>query len=177
MLFDAWFLKFLYNEVMAQITWETKEFEFREKGPAWYYALALAAIILIAVSLWQNNFLFAIFLAISVILLAILSGRRPASHTIAVFDNKIKIGNHLVYNYDELLGFSLKRSDADARDGQTDKKFARLWLKPKHRFKLHVHIPVPEELLGNVRSALLKEIPEVEHEETLLEAVIDWLKI
>jgi len=167
----------LYNKAMAQITWEASEFEFREKSPAWYYALALAAIILITVSLWQNNFLFAIFLAISVILLTILSGRRPASHTIAVFDNKVKIGNNLVYNYDELLGFSLKRSEADVNDGQANKKFARLWLKPKHRFKLHVHILVPKELLGNVRSALLKEIPEVEHEETLLEAVIDWLRI
>lgn len=162
---------------MAQIIWEASEFEFKEKGPAWYYALIGAAVILIAISLWQNNFLFVIFLALATILLLILGGRRPISHTISVFDNKIKIGHSLIYRYDELLGFSLKMSEADDGNGQAGKKFARLWLKPKHRFKLHIHVPVPEELATEIRSMFLKEIPEVEHEETLLEAMIDWLKI
>ena len=42
-----------------ETTWEAPEFEYREKEVSWYWISIIAAALIIAFSVWEKDFLFA----------------------------------------------------------------------------------------------------------------------
>ncbi|MDP3892652.1 hypothetical protein, partial [Nocardioides sp.] len=59
------------------IEWRAPEFYYREKGVSWYWLSIIAAIVILSVSVWQKNFLFAVFVVIAEILMLVWAGRKP----------------------------------------------------------------------------------------------------
>ena len=59
------------------IKWQAPEFEYRPKDVSWYWLSLMAAIALIALAVWQKNFLFAIFIALAWLVITSLANRFP----------------------------------------------------------------------------------------------------
>ena len=84
-MYDA--LRFLANKTRAKIKtmedeqqdilWEAPEYIYREKTMRWYWANIAVATVLIAIAIWQHNFLFGFFIFVAEILLLAWSQREP----------------------------------------------------------------------------------------------------
>ena len=48
-----------------EIIWQAPEFRYRHKDESWYWLTIMATAVLFLISLWQKNFLFAIFAVIA----------------------------------------------------------------------------------------------------------------
>src|SRR3972149_3314846 len=75
------------------IKWVAPEFEYQERGVGWYYLIIIAGAALILFSVWQRNFLFAIFVILAVAMAFAWSREKPAVHNIRVGDDGVEVAN------------------------------------------------------------------------------------
>ncbi|MBI2594642.1 MAG: AzlD domain-containing protein [Candidatus Colwellbacteria bacterium] len=97
----------------SAIQWQAPEFEYNPKDVSWYWLSLIAAIILIAFSLWQKNFLFAIFVAIAWFIILNWANRFPTIWEFRIDDKGIDINLpskktvSKFYAYTEIEGFDI----------------------------------------------------------------------
>lgn len=148
-----------------EVRWTAPEFEYFHKGNFWYWLTVLAAGLLIIVSLWQRNVLFAIFIFIAEILFLRLGSQIPQQLDFRLSDLGIELGNKKHYRYEELSGFVTKRLDGH-EEGASE-----LILKRKHRLSTNIKILFPTKIWEELRLFINKHLPELEHEESLVEHI------
>ncbi len=78
-----------------KFAWETPAFEKHVRGKAWYFGLAVLAVLLIAYSVWTANFLFAFIIFLSAIILLLVGGQEPKTLLVQVGDNGIVVDGKL----------------------------------------------------------------------------------
>ncbi len=149
--------------------WEAPEFEDHERGIGWYYFVTFAALILIAVALWQNNFLFAIFLAIATILLFVWGAQRPPVRNFVITEKELQIDRVKTINFSDIKSFSI-------RGPRGEEKFGELFIDLKASFRPDLHIHVLPESMEAVRAQLRHHLPEREHNDSLIDAVLRFLR-
>lgn len=153
---------------METLFWEAPEFEHHERGISWYYLIGGVGVILVTLSLWQNNFLFAIFVALAVILLFVWGKIEPATRRFSITDRAIQIDNLKTMTWSELKSFSI-------REPHPDEHLGILVLDIKRALRPDVHIPLPSEKIEAVRTALQRRLPEREHNDSLIDEVLKFL--
>lgn len=154
-----------------QISWRAPEFEYHEKSVAWYWATALIALLVLAIALWQRNFLFAVFVVIAEVLLVIWANKKPAVVEFVVGEKNILIDGKRNYQYSELKHYSV--------DEDSDPDFTRIVFEPKQRTKVKLDIIVPRAQADEVLDFLAEEapgLPEVEYEVNFLDALERFLR-
>ncbi len=154
---------------MDILSWEAPEFEDHERGAGWYYFVAGTALILIGISLWRNNFLFAVFLAIAVILLFVWSQQKSPIRKFVITDKDVRIDNIKNIHFSDIKSFSIR----DSRDGEV---WGELFLDIKASFRPNLHIHIPSEKVGLIRTELGRRFPEREHDDSLIDAVLRFLR-
>lgn len=154
---------------MELMRWEAPEFEDHERGTGWYYFITFAALILIAISLWQNNFLFAVFLAIAAILLFVWGEQKPPQRNFVITEKELRIDNIKNIHFSDTKSFSI-------RGPRENEKFGELFLDLKPSFRPDLHIHVPPENVEAVRGQLRHHLPEREHNDSLIDAVLKFLR-
>ena len=60
-----------------EIQWHAPEFEYRAKTMSWYWLSILLAVVILALAVWQKNFLFGIFVIVAEILILVWANREP----------------------------------------------------------------------------------------------------
>jgi hypothetical protein len=93
----------LHKETIA-FSWETPEFEFKEKRKDWYWIVGAATIGLILLAIVLQNYLFAFLIVIGSFLMVTLAAKEPLSLPVEISEQGIKIYKEN-YNYDVLFGF------------------------------------------------------------------------
>lgn len=154
---------------MELIRWEAREFDDHERGSSWYYLVGIGAVILVALSLWQENFLFAIFLAIATILLFVWSQKTSPVRVFTLTDKSVQIDSLKTIPYSDIKTFSLKEAPEDSHQGL-------LVLDIKEFFRPNAYIPVPQDKIGSVREELRKRLLEREHVDSLTDELLKILK-
>lgn len=86
--------------------WETPSFRKYERGSAWYLALTLVAVFLIAYAVWTANFLFAFIIFLSSILLLLVGNQEPKNVLVQVGNNGV-VWDGKLYLYQDLENFSI----------------------------------------------------------------------
>jgi hypothetical protein len=148
------------------ISWRAAEREHFEKSPGWYLIVGGAALILFIVALWQRNFFFGIFILLAGILVVTLGNRKPAVLEYRVTDKGCDVGRGIFYEFDKLDNFSLRN-----RPGSLDE----LILKKKSAFNPFMRIPIDSRTAEKVRIFLVQKLPEIEHPDSFLDLLIDFL--
>ncbi len=148
------------------ITWRAAEYEYSPKDVGWYWIVGGASAAIALVGLWQRNFFFAIFIVLAGVLVIAFGRRRPEVIDFAVGEQGIGVGNRLT-EYDRIESFSVR-----ARPGRLNEVI----IKKKAAVNPYVRIPVDAQLAANIRTLLLAKLPEVEHEESLIDTLSDWLR-
>ena len=93
-------------ENQKEIVWQTQEFKFNEKDLGWYGWNFFIAFILIILSIWQKNLLFAIFIIIAEIMVVFWSKELPRDVQVKIADKGVYI-NAKLYPYEDLVGFHI----------------------------------------------------------------------
>lgn len=155
---------------MEQITWEAHEFEYHHKDIGWYYLVIIAAVILIALAVWQSNYMFAVFLVVAGTMALYWGYERPGVTTITITGEGVKPNRFKFIPMGELLGFAVKEG------GQHDPEWGSILLRSKHRFSPYTKLPIPRGKIEQVRVLLHRHLDEFEYDESLIDEVLRWLK-
>ena len=123
-------------------------------------ALSVAAII--ALALWQRNFLFAAFVLVACFLLFTWGNRRPNIRKFTVDEHGVHIENSKSTSYDQLFCFSV-----DKRHGE----FSAIFLRYKRSFLPSFHLLAYTDDLPRIITVLAQYLAETEYEESPIDTV------
>lgn len=154
------------NEIATNITWEAPEFEYHEKGVGWYWTIILVTLILLIVALFQQNFLFAIFIIMAGILAVVWSREMPSIINFSITQEGIGIGDKNIYHYEDLASFSI----LEHRHG------TELVLKRKNNLSQPVKIPLEEGRAEAIQAIMREKLPEKDFEESLPDSIFRFIK-
>ena len=89
-----------------RITWQTEEYQYREKGADWYWALGIIALVGAILSVIYHDVLFAVIIVFGGLMLGYYARRAPEIVEIAISDNGIRIKDYF-YPFKKLKGFNI----------------------------------------------------------------------
>lgn len=151
------------------LIWQAPEYEAHERTALWYVGLGLVAAILVIMALWQENFLFAIFVVLAALTAAALSKEKPPLRTFTINASGLNIDGIKSLPFARLRGFSVEEVA-----NQTD--WATLVIHSKELFHHTLHIAIPRQKLADARALLLRRLKEVPHDPSLFEELLKFLK-
>ncbi|MGC9611130.1 MAG: hypothetical protein ABSE68_02840 [Minisyncoccia bacterium] len=154
------------NDKKNEISWRAPEFEHFKKSPGWYLIVGGAALVLFIIAIWQKNFFFGIFILLAGIMVVSSGNRKPAILDFKLTEKGCEAGRGVFYEYGKLENFSLRN-----RPGRLDE----LIIKKKTSFNPFLRIPIDSRTAEKARIFLVQKLDEVEHKDSFLELLIDFL--
>lgn len=148
------------------IKWTAPEFEYFKKTEWWHWALMVIAVILGLVALWQRNFLFLIFIVIAALVVSLLAREKPRDINFELEKRGLLI-NKKLYEYRTFDSFALR---------QAQDELGALQFKNKERWRPYLTIPITTDQQEPIRSYLLAFLPEVEYNESAIDALSRLLR-
>lgn len=116
-----------------RVSWEAEEYVTYDKNSGWYIGLSIVGMVLVALSIWMQQWIFAIVVVLAFISLLIYELRPPRKIKYTV-DAKGLTEGERIYKFEDYRAFGVM---------QYDKKFA-IVLMPRKRFSLAVTVYFPE---------------------------------
>lgn len=150
-----------------EVSWRAAEYEYHEKDPVWYLWVVGIAIVLIFISLWQNNFFFLVFIVIAGTMVIFMGKKKPRVVEFKVDNEGIRIDKNIVYEYDDIEWFALRSTPGSLNEIIIKKESA---LNPIMRMRADSKI-TPE-----VIEILKKHVEEKEYDESLIDSVSEMLR-
>jgi hypothetical protein len=149
--------------------WHAKEYASEEKGADWYWALGIISVALIIVCVLFSNILLALVIAAAAVAIALQAARHPRMHRFAITEGGVIIDNSM-YPYENMLHFSVLEYVDETIPPS-------LSIKTKHVLAPHLLIPIVGHDPVEIYDYVAFHLPEGKHEESLVDRIIDWLKI
>lgn len=141
--------------ILNKIEWQAPEYKHEEKSIDFFWTIGLIALIMFVIAIWQQNFIFAIFILVSTLSLFLFSIRRPQIMTFIIETSGLSLGKDK-YEWKKIKGFHIKKeSDKAVLLVEIDK-----YLLPVYT------IPLPLNIADQVRESLNKVTPNIELEES-----------
>lgn len=139
------------------IQWSTPEYSHKERGNDWFWAIGLITIIACGIAIWLHNYVFAVFLLISGCCLIMFTMRHPQDVTFIIETKGLTMERDL-YEWKNIKSFNIKNNDSDV--------YAKLLIETSKHFLPIYTIPLPKEMVGEIKETLLKLIPRSEIDES-----------
>jgi len=119
--------------VSNEIIWQIPESEYKPKDASWYWISLVVAAALVIFAIWQENFLFAIFVIIAFFTLNYLTNRFPVIWEIKMSEKGIFIGlpnskNRKFYPMTDLECFDIQSKFEESGE-EIEEEYKRLVLK------------------------------------------------
>ena len=155
------------------ISWQAPEFEYRPKDVSWYWLSLLVAIFLVALALWQKNFLFAIFVLIAWLVVIKFASRKPLIWEFRATQEGIEFflpdepdESKKAYSYEEIEGFDVHFNRGNYKE---------LLLNTKSRLSSYLKINFPSEKEKEIISFLEKFLPRQEYPQSLIDTFLNLI--
>ncbi|HTY40082.1 MAG TPA: hypothetical protein VMC43_03270 [Candidatus Paceibacterota bacterium] len=148
---------------MVHISWEAPEFDYHEKSMRWLWVSMLGALIILGFAVWQKDFLFGFFIVVAEVLVLSWSIQSPRRVTFTLDEHGLSIGEHGFYALNDLESFSV---DSISVNGL--RTFA---IHTHRRFRLPIHVKVPDVHTDEIRAAFNTLLPENPWEETFIDSL------
>lgn len=153
----------LHNKTIT-FSWDTPEFEFKEKRKDWYWIVGIVAVILMVVAIILKNYLFAFLIFIGGFLMVNLATKQPLSLPVEVSESGIKVYDQM-YQYESLFAFWIS---------ENSKKQPILLLLSNQRVSPIISLTIDPGIdLVLLREYLGQFIQEQEMKEPLTDRIID----
>lgn len=91
-------------EENTSLRWSAYEHDHIERGPDWYWALAIVAVCAAITSVLLSDYLFAILILIAAVTIALISRKPPELTQFEVSDRGVRINSNL-HRFDEIISF------------------------------------------------------------------------
>lgn len=148
------------------IHWRAPEFIYHKKDISWYWLVVIIAVVVFAISLWQKNFLFAVFTVIAAGTLLAWGMREPRQLMFELTEEGLHIGKEF-YQRDTFSHFHLIKNQ-----GEWDK----LILQTKSKISPYFVLPVPREKFDSIKKYCLNFWTETEIEESFIDQLGDFFR-
>lgn len=149
------------------IVWQAPEFEYYRKDVSWYWLSLIISIILLALSIWQKNFLFAVFVIIAWLVIVYSANRLPNVWSFKIDEKGIEISlpktkdNQKFYPYSEIEGFDIH----PASD-----QYKELVLKVKSKLSPYLKINITANDEEKIKNFLQQYISKEEYNSSLADS-------
>ena len=138
-----------------KIEWQAPEYIHKDRTVDWFWAMGLVTLAVCLLAIWIHNYLFAIFILISGCCLALFNIRHPENINFSITTEGITMGKDK-YNWKSIKSFNIKN----------DSENPKLLIQTSKYFLPVYTIPVPANLIEEIRESILKFVPIVELEES-----------
>ena len=153
----------LHNETIA-FSWNTPEFDFKEKRKDWYWIVGIVAVILIIVAIILGNYLFAFLIVIGAFLMVRLATKEPLSLPVEISESGIKVYDQM-YRYDDIYSYWITNN----KKGQP-----LLLVLSNQRISPILSLTIDPDIdLVDLREYLGQFLPEQELQEPLTDRIIE----
>lgn len=150
------------KEQVGWITWKAPEFEHVEKSTTWYWGSMVVAIALIAIALWQKNFLFAVFVVVAELAVFMFAGEKPKLWDFTIDDRGVTIEKHKTYKYADITLYDIH---------EFSDEYHELVLQTKSKVHHYIKIFIPVDRDEEIEDLLNKKVRRGEIEVSFLEFV------
>lgn len=147
-----------------ELSWDALEYAQKKRSGDWYWTVGIITIAIVVTLFFFNNVLLGLVIAIGVFGLLLYSARAPKEVHFEVNQHGVVIDDTL-YPYADLESFWISEL------GETPK----LLLKSKKAVMPLIAIPIADVNPDDVADILIEYIPEVEHEESIAEHMLERL--
>ena len=158
------------DKLKSGIIFKSLDFGYQPKSAGWYLISVAIALGLIFLALWQNNFLFAIFVIVGELAVISLAARKPSGWKIEINEKEIK----LIKEKTEKR-FSLENDFVDFGIRDSAGNFKELVLRKKLTFSPFLEIYFPAEKETEIREMISKVLPEKDYPLSLMDAITKFL--
>ena len=145
------------------LTWWAYEYPLKERGSDWFWSLGILTLSLFVTAILLKNFLFAVLILISGVLLVLFSLRKPRVVTFEIFDNGILIEKHM-YLFKDLDAFFIDQTHPE-----------KLLLQSKRLLVPILALPLENTDPHHVREIMEGKLKEKELEESLAVHLLERL--
>lgn len=154
------------NTSLPPITWQAVEYERPPRSADWFWGLGVLMILGIILSLIFGNFLLAIIILLGGFVLIKQNKQEPVLTTYEVNNDGVRAGNTF-YPYKNLDSFWVAYKQ----------ERPKLLLESKRSFMPLIDLPLGDTNPQALHNFLLKRLKAEEHEESIINALADWLNL
>lgn len=151
------------------ISWQAPEREHHDKDVLWYAASVFIAVVLVAISLWQLNFLFAVFVVIAELLILFFSNELPRDVSFQADSSGLTVGSRH-YRWSEFESFSVAPSDEND-------PYVGFHFYHSARFSFDLKILIPHAEVAKIHPLFNNYLSEVEHDDSLVDLLIKLMRL
>ncbi len=158
----------------SPVTWKAHEYHHFERSTDWYWAVALVAVCICALSIFFGNYIFALLIIVAAASLTLHAAKSPELTSFELNEEGIKIismNESILYPYKNLEAFCVE----EHKDENNELIHAKLLVKSKHFFMPFIVIIVDEITPGDVRRHLIRHLQEHDLYEPLGQRVMEYL--
>lgn len=148
---------------MQKIEWKAPEFEHRAKEVSWFWLTIIVAVLVLALAVWQKNFLFGFFVVVAEVLILSWGNAEPRQIDFVLTEKTLVVDGKKHYNLNELANFSV--------DELEHKDLVPIFIHFKQRFRGPLRVHVFKDKLQSVRDLLGTGVKEVDHEDSLIDSL------
>ena len=154
----------MLHEETIEFSWNTYEYEHREKSSDWYWALGILVVIGAAIAFISKNLLFGFLILMGGLMLGLFAGKKNDPLEIEVSQRGVGINGETI-DFSSIASFWMYRTPHGVR---------KLILKTNRNLIPVVVIPLPEEMKAtDLRDFLMKYIPEQELRESFIDLLLE----
>ncbi len=146
------------------ITWDSHEYHHFEKNADWYWSLGIIAVSIAILCILFNNLLFAAFIIVGAIAGALYAAREPELAHVELRPHGVKV-NNIMYTYHSLESFWVEEFEHPEV----------LILKSKHLLMPYIIVHLSHVHPDDIRVYLRMHLKEVEHHESLIHKLFEYL--
>lgn len=150
---------------MDTITWTSPEFEKHDKPISWFIALWIIVIALVAISILTKSLFMAILVIIAGAIISLFAVKEPRQFKFSLNDKSIKIADKS-HPFESFSSFWIFEEE----------DYNILSLVSKRSFHPYIKIIIPKEYSPKAKLLLRASIEEEKQEESVMDALADWLK-
>lgn len=151
-----------------EFIWQAPEFEYREKGIAWYWASIGVAIALLALAVWQRNFLLGVFIVLAEIMVMIWGNQEPRMIEFRLNEEGLTVVGSKSYVYADIQDFAI--------DNDTSEGWVEVVLNFKKRLRPALKMIFSQENREDIRAILSRFLTEVDHQRSLVDALEKFIR-
>ena len=154
------------RDFASLLSWETEEFEHREKNKDWYWSVGIVTVGFFALAIILENYLFAILVVMGGFTVAMYGSKKPKVVRFAITSRGIMTGD-VLYPYDNIEYFWIHYDPPHVRS---------LYLVSKKMLQTQIIIPLGHTDPNEVRECLIKFAEEKEIEESLFDTIARFFR-
>lgn len=154
----------MIHDETIEFSWNTYEYEHREKSTDWYWALGILVVVGAVIAFITKNFLFGFLLLLGGFMIGLFAGKKNDPISIEISIRGVLL-NGKVINFPDIKAFWMYRNPFGVR---------KLILKTNRNFAPMVSLPIPDDIrAADLREFLLLQIPEQELKESFTDLLLE----